>query len=285
MNRCVVVVLLVLSMALPAAGQELQGTLKKIKTSGTITLGYRENSAPFSFVGTDAKPTGYSIDLCTRIVTEVQQALGLSDVKIRWTPVTVADRIDAVASGRIDMECGSTTVTLSRQERVDFSQLTFVGGGGLLVGASSRIGSVSDLGDKRVAVIPGTTTEPALQAALQKRMVRAQIVTVKDHDEGRAALESGRADAYASDRIILVGLLVRSKDPEKLALAEEQFSYEPYGLMLRRGDADFRLAVNRALSRLYRSDEIARIYEKWFRLLGRPSPVLVLMYLLNGVPE
>jgi len=285
MKRSAVVVLLVLSMAVPAAAQELQGTLKKIKTAGTITLGYRENSAPFSFIGSDGTPAGYSIDLCTRVVTEVQEALSLPELKVRWAPVTVADRIDAVASGRIDMECGSTTVTLSRQERVDFSQLTFVDGGGLLVGTSSRIRSLSDLGDKRVAVIPGTTTEPALQAALQKRLVRAQIVPVKDHDEGRAALESGRADAYASDRVLLVGLLVGSKDPEKLGLVDEQFSYEPYGLMLRRGDAAFRLAVNRALSRLYRSDEIARIYEKWFRLLGRPSPALVLMYLLNGVPE
>jgi len=136
-----------------------------------------------------------------------------------------------------------------------------------------------------VAVIPGTTTEPALQAALQKRLVRAQIVPVKDHDEGRAALESGKADAYASDRVLLVGLLVGSKDPEKLTLVDEQFSYEPYGLMLRRGDPAFRHVVNRALSRLYRSDEIVRIYEKWFRVLGRPSPALVLMYLLNAVPE
>src|SRR6058998_1613780 len=285
MKRSAVVVLLVLSMAVPAAAQELQGTLKKMKTAGTIVLGYRENSAPFSFVGSDGKPTGYSIDLCTRIVTEVQEALSLPQLKVRWAPVTVADRIDAVTSGRIDMECGSTTVTLSRQERVDFSPLIFIDGGGLLVGTSSRIRSVSDLGDKKVAVIPGTSTEPALQAALQKRLVRAQIVPVKDHDEGRAALESGKADAYASDRVLLVGLLVGSKDPEKLTLVDEQFSYEPYGLMLRRGDAAFRHVVNRALSRLYRSDEIVRIYEKWFRVLGRPSPALVLMYLLNAVPS
>src|SRR5206468_12321709 len=143
----------------------------------------------------------------------------------------------------------------------------------------------SDRGDEKVAVIRGPAPAPALQAALQRRLVRAQIVPVKDHAEGRAALESGEADAYASDRVLLVGLLVGSNAPEKLTLVDEQFSYEPYGLMLRRGDAAFRHVVNRALSRRYRSDEIVRIYEKWFRVLGRPSPALVLMYLLNAVPE
>src|SRR3989442_3992696 len=147
MKRSAVVVLLVLSMAVPAAAQELQGTLKKIKTAGTITLGYRENSAPFSFIGSDGKPAGYSIDLCTRIVTEVQEALSLPELKVRWAPVTVADRIDAVASGRIDMECGSTTVTLSRQERVAVSQPTFVDRGRSPVGTSSRIRNLSHLGD------------------------------------------------------------------------------------------------------------------------------------------
>jgi ABC-type amino acid transport substrate-binding protein len=284
MTRALAVLTLVLALAVPARAQELTGTLKKVKDTGTLSIGYRENSPPFSFVGDDKKPQGYSIDLCTRIATAVQQAVG-RDVKVTWVPVTVADRIPAIVSGRIDLECGSTTMTLSRQEQVDFSQMTWVDGGGLLTKAGSGVAGVSDLGGKRVAIIPGTTTEKALIETLRKRVVNVQMVPVKDHDEGRAALQDGRADAYASDRALLIGLLMTAKDRDALSLAEEQFSYEPYGLMLRRGDAPFRLVVNRTLVTLYRGEEIARIYKTWFGRIGRPSNILLLMYLMNALPE
>jgi ABC-type amino acid transport substrate-binding protein len=277
-------VLVALVLAAPAAGQELSGTLKKVKDSGTLVLGYRENSPPFSFVN-EGKPVGYSVDICQRVANSVQQTLSLPNLKISWVPVTVADRMAAVASGRVDLECGSTTMTLSRQEQVDFSQMTWVDGGGLLTRQGAGVTGLSDLGGKRVAVIPGTTTEKALSEALRKRMVSAQIVPVKDHDEGRNALEAGQIDAYASDRALLVGLLLTAKNRDKLALTEEQFSYEPYGLMLRRGDAPFRLVVNRTLATLYRTQEILRIYERWFGGIGRPSNVLLVMYLINALPE
>jgi ABC-type amino acid transport substrate-binding protein len=286
MRRALTVAVLLLGLVTPAAAQDLDGTLKKVKDSGTLTLGYRENSPPFSFMSPIEKgaPTGYSIELCQRVAAAVKTKLGLPNLQVKWVPVTVADRIAAVTSGRIDLECGSTSITLGRQEQVDFSNMTWVDGAGLLV-RPGQGGNLSDMGGKRIAVIPGTTTEKALSETLRKRTVSAQIVPVKDHDEGRDALLAGKVDGYVSDRVLLIGLLLTSKEPAKLGLADEQFSYEPYGLMMRRGDASFRLLVNRTLAGLYRSDEMVRIYETWFGGIGRPSNVLVMMYVLNALPE
>jgi glutamate/aspartate transport system substrate-binding protein len=275
--------MLALSSA-PAPAQDLQGTLKKIKDSGAITIGYREQSVPFSFRGSDGKPTGYSIDLCNRVVTSVQQQLGLSKLDVKWVAVTPETRIPSVVNGTIDLECGSTTNTLTRQEQVDFSHMIFVDGGSLLA-KTAKIASFQDLSGKKIAVIPGTTTETMLRGVLQKALVTAQIMPVKDHREGLAALESGAIDAYASDRVILIGLAVTSQDPTQFAIAEQYLSYEPYGLMLRRGDAPFRLAVNRALSHLYRSNEVMQIYGRWFGKLGAPSNLLLAMYALHSLPE
>lgn len=265
--------------------QPLSGTLKKIKDTGTMVIGYRENSLPFSFLGPDGKPTGYSIDLCQRIAMAVQQELGLPTLETKYVPVTVDSRIQAVANGTVDIECGSTTTTISRQEQVDFTNPTFLDGGGLLVQTGSGINGVGDLGGKRVAVIPGTTTELALKEAIQRSYILVSTVTVKDHNEGLSVLESGMADAYASDRTILIGLAVGSKDPGRLALAESMFSYEPYGFMLRRGDASFRLVANRTLARIYRTQQILQIFQKWFGKLGRPTGALLAVYLIHGIPE
>jgi len=282
--RLTTLLLSVLIMAGPAAGQELDGTLKKIKTSGTFTLGYLESAPPFSFPGPDRRPVGYSIDLCTQIASAIQKQLGVN-LKLNWQPVTTANRLDMVASGKVDIECGTSTTTLSRQERVDFSLMTFVDGGGLLTKSDLKLGAVADLADKRIAVIPGTTTQTALEKYLKEEFVAAKIVPVKNHVEGLLAIEKGDADAFASDRGILIGLAVTSKDPSRFALPGILYSYEPYGFMVRRNDAAFRLAVNRALAGLYRSGAIAPIYERWFGAFGKPSPAMLSMYLLNGLPE
>jgi glutamate/aspartate transport system substrate-binding protein len=283
--RLLTSVMLAVLVASPTLGAELESTLKKVKETNSIVIGYREDSRPFSFVGDDGKPVGYSIDLCLRIVAGVQQQLGLNDLQVKWVPVTPENRIPLLVKGAIDIECGSTTNSLSRQEQVDFSNMIFVDGGSLLVKADSGIRGIGDLGGKRVGVIPGTTTEKALAASLQKRYLNAKLIKVKDHNEGLALIESGEADAYASDEVILVGLALTARDPAKLRLGEQYFSYEPYGLMLRRGDPDFRLAVNRVLSRLYRSDQIFEIFGKWFGNLGKPSGLLQAMYILHGLPE
>jgi ABC-type amino acid transport substrate-binding protein len=285
MIRSLTVLLTIVLLGVPALAAGPEGTLKKIKRDNTITLGYRESSRPFSFVGDDGKPAGYSVDLCTRVAASIAKELALPSLQVKWVKVTVENRMQAVAKGTVDLECGSTTASLSRQEQVDFSLLIFITGGSLLVTDSSGILGVTSLSGKRVAVIPGTTTETRLNEALKRHSVSVTIVPVKDHAAGVAALDGGTADAYASDRVILIGVGRTSKNPEKLSLVDEFFSYEPYGLMLRRNDAAFRLSVNRALATMYRSREVVPIFEKWFGSMSTAGPLIAAMYLINGLPE
>ena len=286
MKKVVLAALVALVAIGPATAAELTGTLKKIKDSGTIVIGHRDESPPFSFIDANGKPAGYSIDLCNRVVQSVKQTLGLADLKVQYVPLAAADRIAAVAGGKVDIECGNSTITLSRLEDVDFSNMTFITGASLLVKADSGINGVGDLSGKTVGVSAGTTTERALEAKLKQAMVEAKVVKVKDHNEGIAMLESGEIDAYAGDQIVLIGLGRNVADPKTLALTPELFTYEPYGLMVRRDDADFRLAANRALVQLYRSGEIGQIYNKWFGDWGgRPSRLLLAMYALNSLPD
>jgi glutamate/aspartate transport system substrate-binding protein len=279
------VVLAALVLAGPALGQKLDGTLKKIKTSGTLTIGYRESAPPFSFMGPDKQPVGYSIDLCIHVAGVVQKKLGLANLKINWVPVTAENRIQMVVRRKVDIECSTTTASLSRQEQVDFSLMTFVDGGSLLTTAGANLRALTDLVGKRIAVIPGTTTEKALADFLKEESVTVQTVRVKDHAAGLAALELGLAEAFASDRAILIGLTLASKDPTRFFLANFLFSYEPYGLMVSRNDPAFRLAVNRALAGLYRSGGVDPIYERWFGPFGKPNEAIHIMYRLNGLPE
>ena len=285
MLRSLTLFLSITLLAGPALAAEPEGTLTKIKRTNTITLGHRESSRPFSFVGDDGKPAGYSVDLCTRVAASVGKELALPNLQVKWVKVTVENRMQAVAKGTIDLECGSTTASLSRHEQVDFSLLTFIDGGSLLVTDASGIRGVGTLGGKRVGIIPGTTTETKLNEALRKQGVSVTLVPVKDHAAGVAALDAGTADAYASDRVILIGVGRTSKSPEKLSLVDEFFSYEPYGLMLRRGDPAFRLSVNRVLAADYRSREVVPIFEKWFGSMTTAGPLVGAMYFINGLPE
>jgi ABC-type amino acid transport substrate-binding protein len=264
--------------------QTLDGTLKKIKESSTFTLGYLETAPPFSFPGPDKRPVGYSIDLCTHVANAIQKQLGVN-LKLNWVPVTAENRVDMVSQGKVDLECGTTTASLSRHERVDFSLMTFVDGGSLMAMADSTLSGVPDLAGKRIGVIPGTTTEKALNTFLKEQFVTVEIVHVKDHVEGRVVLEKKSIDAFASDRGILIGLAITAKDPKQFGFANLLFSYEPYGFMMRRNDGAFRLAVNRALAGLYRSGSVAPIYDRWFGVFGKPTQAIQAMYLLNGLPE
>ena len=282
------VIALVMMTALGATtvhAQTRTGTLKKVADSGTLTIGYRENALPFSYTGSDGKPTGYSIDLCQEIAVAVQQELKLPNLAVRWVPVTPENRVDAVANGTVDIECGSTTASLSRQEKVDFTLMTFVDGASLLIAEGSGLRTVGDLAGKRVGVVPGTTTEKAVADFLRAQSIAATVVAVKDHDEGLAALQTSKIEAYASDRTILVGLVLQARGTSRYALVSDDLSYEPYGFMVRRDDSAFRLVANRALARLYRSGAIGTVYSKWFGAMGKPTPALVLMYALQGLPE
>jgi len=262
------------------------GTLEKIRTTKTIALGYRDSSVPFSYAGPTKEPMGYSVDLCTRVVEDLRRDLKLPDLQVTWVQVNVETRVRALVNGTIDLECGSTTNTLSRQERVDFSLTTFITGASLLALAGS---GVSDqLGAIRIAVIPGTTTEQMVKGAMASMGVgadAAKLVAVKDHADGLAAVVDRRADVYATDRAILMGLVTSASNPRQFALLDRYLSYEPYALMLRRGDPEFRLAVNRSLARLYRSGQVLDIYRRWFGQWGDPSPLTLGMYAVEGLPE
>jgi len=284
MTRLLTSLLAAVLLAAPVMAAE-PDTLQKIKSSNTITLGYREDARPFAYTGDDGKPAGYSVELCTRIAATIARQLGLTNLQTKWVKVTPENRLTSVINGTIDLECGSTTASLTRQEQVDFSLMTFVDGGSLLVTDASGVRGIATLDGKKVGVVPGTTTEKALTIAIAKHGVKTTVVQVKNHAEGVAALDNHTIDAYASDRTLLIGMGRTSKSPEKLSLVDEYFSYEPHGFVLRRGDAAFRLAVNRALAGMYRTGEVAPIFEKYFGSMTTAGPLIVNMYLMNGLPE
>jgi glutamate/aspartate transport system substrate-binding protein len=281
MRSGLAVVAILLGLAGMTQAQEIRPTLEKLRETGVIHLGHRETSPPFSFLEKDGKPTGYSVDLCLQIAAALRQSPDLSALREVWVPVTPGDRIGKLVKGGIDLECGSSTITFSRMEQVAFSHMIFVDGASLLATADSRIARLADLGGKRVGVIPNTTTEKALAAGLQRLGLQARVIALSDHAEGLRGLEGGQLDAYASDRQLLSGLL----DPGRLRLSDELFSFEPYGLMLRRGDNAFQARVNRALSALYRSGQIVPIYERWFGPWAKASPLVQAMYQLHSIPE
>lgn len=260
------------------------GTLEDIAARGSVRLGYSETKAPFSFrLPTVDEPSGFSVELCRRVAVEIVRRLG-RPVALDWVPVDPGDRLEAVAEGRVDLECGSTTTTLSRRERVDFSLPIFVDSATLMARAEVAR-RIADLQGRRVAVTEATTTVGVLETALAKRGVRAELVFTRTLADAFELLRAGRVDAIAGDRTTLVGSFFSSGGAEGLGIFEENLSYEPYALTLRRGDAAFRLLVDTVLARLYRTREIDRILRDWLSPFGDPTDVLVLMYQLNGLPD
>ncbi len=275
--------LLLAAGAVPA--QSLDGRLKKIADTKTITIAYRSDATPFSFTDDKQQVVGFSIDLCKRVVNMIERQINVKGLQVKWLPVTVRTRFDAVAKGQADMECGSSTVTLSRMKLVDFSSYIFVESTGLLTKVASGLRSLSDMSGKRIAVVSGTTNERAVKTQLARREINATVLPFATRDEAFAALEDGKADAFASDRLLLVGVGNMARDSKSLLLLPDELSFEPYGIVLPRGDADFRLAVNTGLAHLYRSAEITEIFGRWFRQFGEPGPVIRAMYLLGAIPE
>lgn len=265
-------------------------TLDRIQSSGEITLGYRESSPPFSSVDPATnKPVGYSIDLCTRIAEDIMAKLNRPDLTIHFVPVTAEDRFKKVSGAetpQVDLECGNSTITIDRLKDVDFSFMTFITGGALLVPAKSTIKLLPDLAGKKVSVVKGTTTETELQARIAAAGIKVDVVPVEDHAEAIKLLAKGKVAAHAGDQLILIGLALEPGNKDKFALAPELFSYEPYGLAMPRGDDDFRLIVNTTLARLYRTGQIQSYYDTWFgKWGGRPSALLIAMFALFGIPE
>jgi glutamate/aspartate transport system substrate-binding protein len=260
-------------------------TLDKIRKQGTITLGYIDGAAPFSYTDGNGDPQGYSVELCRAIAEGIAAQLERKELKMRWVKLTIQNRIDAVRRKQVDLECSTTTWTLGRQRLVDFSLVTFLDGGSILTKLDTDARRLADLAGKRVAVIAGTTTEAALRQALTRGLVAAEIVSIKTRDEGLELLRQGQVDGLASDRTTLIGVAVKGASGNAYKLLEEDFSIEQYALMMPRGDPDFRLAVNRVLARLYRSGDIRRVYDRWLGPLGPPSPLLSATYFIQGLAE
>jgi glutamate/aspartate transport system substrate-binding protein len=210
------------------ASAPFDGRLKKIQETKTIAVAYRTDALPFSFEDSDKKAAGYTVDLCRSIIGVIERQIGVSPLQVKWVPVTTQNRFSTIASGQADMECGASTVTLGRMREVSFSTLTFLDGTGLLVRNSTPGTSLLDMGGKKIGVVAGTSNERAVADALKAKVVTATIVPVGTRDEGLAQLEAGTIDAFASDRVLLVGLASRAKDPKSLALLLDALSYEPY---------------------------------------------------------
>jgi ABC-type amino acid transport substrate-binding protein len=248
-------------------------------------LGYIDGAVPFSYAGANGEPQGYSVDLCRAVADAIGQQLRMPRLKTRWVKLTVQNRIDAVRRRQVDVECSTTTWTLARQKLVDFSLITFVDGGSILTKVDNSGRRLADFGGKRIAVMGGTTTDAALRESLKRGLVAAELVRVKTRDEGLELLRQGQVDGLASDRTTLIGVVVARAAGDSFKLLEEDFSIEQYALMLPRGDTDFRLAVNRALARLYRSGEIRRVYDRWLGPLGPPSVLLSATYFIQSLSE
>jgi ABC-type amino acid transport substrate-binding protein len=276
-----------------AAAQELTGTLKKIKDSKTVTLGYRASSIPFSYLNKSREPMGYSIDLCNEVVRETSSELQGVEIGINYKLVRAETRIPAVRSGEVDLECGSTTANFERKKQVAFSPVFFVAGTKLLVPRASGIASYRDLRDKTVVVTAGTTNEAAVRAISDKQNLGIKIVIGKDHAESFAMLSEGKADAFATDDVLLYGLVATTKSGDQYHVVGEFLSYDPYGLMYRKDDPDFAAVVDRTFSRLAQSRELVQLYNKWFQqrlptgeTLNLPmSPQLEEIFRVEGVPE
>jgi glutamate/aspartate transport system substrate-binding protein len=246
----------------PAA--ERIDTLRRIRDTGTLTLGVREASVPFSFIDAQKQPQGYSIDLCLRIVDAIKAELKLSKLDVRFLPVTSSNRIDMVKDGKVDLECGSTTNTRERQKDVAFAYTTFVAGIKMLVKKSANIHDVDDLRGKTVVVTKGTTSETMLKRMNEERVLKLTILEAKDHHESFTAVATGNAVAFPMDDVLLYGLISKSDKPDEFAVVGKYLSVEPYGIMLRKDDPAFERLVDRTLNEMFQSGEARRIYARWF---------------------
>ena len=256
--------------------------LKTIVAKKVIRIAFRADDRPFAFLNEAKEPLGYSIDLCTQVTKSIGQQFGVPDLKIEWVPVTVETRFSAVASGKADMECGSSTVTLGRMKEVDFSNLIFVELTGVLVAAASNIHSFAELAGKKIAVVAGTTNERVVNEQVKARNLNVTVVAVKDRDEAVAALEAGKVDGFASDKLLLAGAQI--KHPEALAMLPDDLSIEQYAIVLPRGDWALRLAVNTGLAQIFRSGKTVDLFERWF-FGSRPGILLEALYALGRISD
>ena len=258
--------------------------LKSILDKKSIRIGYRTDAAPFAFVNARGEPAGFSLDLCQMVVKSIAQQYGLPDIAIEWVPVNVQTRFSAVTSGKVDLECGSSTVTLGRMKDVDFSNYIFVETTGVVVPRASNVHAFADMNGKKIAVISGTTNERAIKQQNSQHDMNLTIVSVNSRDDGIAALQAGKVDAYASDKLLLLGAQINRADA--FVMLPDDLSIEPYAIAMPRGDWALRLAVNTGLAQIYRSGQIVAVFKKWFSEIDlRPGVLLGSAYTLGGLSD
>jgi ABC-type amino acid transport substrate-binding protein len=265
-------------------GVAAAGTLDRIDQDKAIRIAYREDAPPFSYKDKIGEPTGFMVDLCRAVAKKLAEQRNIPTLNVTYVPVTAADRFEAITQQKADLLCEPTSVTLSRREQIDFSIPTFLDGAGLMVRAGGPK-NLRALAGQKVGVLAGTTTEEALRNTLKEAGIASDVVAAKTHGEGLAMLDDGKISAYFGDRSILLFLIKDSKAPEKLRLADDYLSVEPYALALPRGDSDFRLAIDRALSHIYRSGEIASIFQRTFGGKAEPSQILRTLYVISSLPD
>jgi len=258
--------------------------LSDIKANGALRLAVRQDAPPFSSKNDKGDYVGYSVALCRAVAEDIKKQLDLSALKVELVPVTAEDRLKAIAEKKADLLCEATSVTLTRRAELDFSIPTFVSGAGLAI----REGGPADfkaLAGHKIGVLGGTTTEEALKNSLSEQKIKADVVPAKSHDEGLAALEDGSVDAYFADRTILRYRLAARKSPMKLLLSENYLTIEPYALGLPLGENSFRIAVDRSLSKLYRSGAIVKLFRESFGKDAKPTALQKALYTISGLPE
>lgn len=287
MLRCIFALLFAVAVSTSGAATVESVTLARIAKTGKMIVGYVPDAPPMSFRDEDGAIKGYSIDLCKRVAQEVGRTLNVGKLQLVYVPlVAPEDRIKAVESGKVDIECGASTVTLSRRQRVDFTLMTYITGGSVLSRKSAPVRTTAGLVGKRIAVIKGTTTEKAVREFMEANDFDYKLRMIATHEDGIRLLRAGEVDAYASDRAMLIGQALRSPDAKDFVIASDVFSFEPYALMLARGDTGFRLAADRALAGLYRTARIRRLHQDWFGRFGEPlSPLVEAMYEFQAVGE
>jgi len=267
-----------------AHAQATDKALQRIRDTKTVTVAYRTDATPFAY-DDGGKPAGYSVELCKRVVASMEQQLKVQPLAVKWVPANVQNRLDLVKKGEVDMECGTTTATLSRMEQVDFSNPIWVDVTAVIVKKAVGAKALGGLTGKSIAVVAGTPNQKALEDALKKGLVNAKVVPAKTYDEAIGLLEGGKAEALAAGRTMLLGLGSKLKDASEYDLLNDDIGYVPYAITLPLGASGLRLAVNRALSQIYDSDALAEIFRGTFGTGAKPGGALLVMYRLNIYPE
>ena len=277
--------LLVALSAIGAVAQPLEGRLKIVRDTATLRIAYRTDSRPFSFLDPQGQPTGYTIELCQRIGKFIEGELALPSLSIKWVPVDTRSQFQAIIQGLADMECGSTSVSLSRMRIVDFSSIVFADSTGVLVKAGIGITNFESIAGRRIATVPDTTNMQAIRDQLKRRRLDATLVEFGDREAGFAALTRGDVDGLATDKLVLLAFMQRANSRD-FTLLPDDLSFEPFAIVLPQGDWAFRLAVNTGLAKVFRSGEILQIYSKYFGDIGfRPSIWVGAVFTFGGLPD